>query len=73
MKLLVWIVIIGAGILALGFVTGFWQLFTPSHPNTQISSNDTMIPTVKGQTDGFKQVSVFCLPTYSPTWNFCVW
>jgi hypothetical protein len=83
MKLWVWIVIgVGAGILTLGFVTGFWQhLFTPSYPNPafRIGSNDTMIPTAKGQTETtaeIKQVSVFCMPVRLPNlvwYNWCVW
>jgi hypothetical protein len=49
-KLWVWIVI-GASILVLGVITGFWQhLFTHSHPNAafQIGQDDRMIPAVKG-------------------------
>lgn len=71
MNLLVWI-IIGVG-LALSFVIGFWELFTPSHPNPafQISSNDTIIPTAKGLADVEKISIVF--PTRLPIMIWYQW
>ena len=51
MKLWVWIVL-EAGVLVLGILTGFWIAFTPTHPNPnpafKIGQDDRMIPAVKG-------------------------
>ena len=58
MKLWIW-VIIGALILGIIVITGFWQhLFNQAHNDTpsnlgfRVNSNDTMIPAVKGYSDG---------------------